>query len=148
MASVTQEPRPMVAALILDDQHRMLVVHSIKHGLRIEPPGGKVEPGEELEAAVKREILEELGVEISITSKLGVYRTESPEGPFDVHTFICAITSGEPRGDLEPNKIGGFQWVSADDLRKLAHPDDGSPSKLVPNLLERVEDLEKMLHRE
>ncbi|MBQ1970398.1 MAG: NUDIX domain-containing protein, partial [Paludibacteraceae bacterium] len=40
-----------------------------------EYPGGLIEPGESFEAALKREILEESGVEIEITGFVGIFST-------------------------------------------------------------------------
>lgn len=54
----------IAAAIVLDDAGRMLVVR--KRGTRaFIQPGGKIEPGESPEAALRRELLEELGRAVS-----------------------------------------------------------------------------------
>src|SRR5258706_7701980 len=64
---------PVVCAVIEDGAGRVLVAQRPAHkhlGLKWEFAGGKVEPGEAPEAAVVREIKEELGCEIAIIRPL------------------------------------------------------------------------------
>lgn len=65
----------IVCALLRDDQGRVLLTRrkpEKKLGGLWEFPGGKLEYGEELIAALTREIREELGVEIAVTRLLHV----------------------------------------------------------------------------
>jgi 8-oxo-dGTP diphosphatase len=133
--------KSLVAGLIIKDG-RLLLVHNIKHGLRIEPPGGKIQDGETPEQAVVREIMEELGVSSRPTSLLGMYTTDSPEGAFEVHMFLCDIIAGEPQHDREPEKIGHFDWFSLDELKALSAKAQKDASHiLVPNLQQALEDI-------
>ena len=59
-----------VAALVTNEEGKILLVNSPWRGW--EYPGGLIEPGESFEAALKREILEESGVEIEITGFVGI----------------------------------------------------------------------------
>jgi 8-oxo-dGTP diphosphatase len=59
-----------VAALVTDDEGKILLVNSPWRGW--EYPGGLIEPGESFEAALKREVREESGVEIEITGFVGI----------------------------------------------------------------------------
>ena len=63
----------VVAAIIIkDDKYFIAQRNRNKHmGLSWEFPGGKVEEGETFEIALKREIKEELNIEINIKNKLG-----------------------------------------------------------------------------
>lgn len=79
-------------------------------------PGGKVDFGERVEDAVRREIREEIGVEIELIRPLALVEMI---GLDDQHwispTFLARIVSGEPR-NLEPEKHEGLVWASLDDL--------------------------------
>lgn len=130
--------RAMTAGIIIRDK-LVLLVHNTKHGLRIEPPGGKLEAGEGWEESLLREIREELGVQARVTGLLGEFRTHSPEGDFLVRMYFCEIISGEPQV-MEPGKVSSFGWYSADDLRRLA--EDGT---LVPNMREAMGRLGPLL---
>ena len=58
--------------------------------------GGKVQPGEDFEQAVKREVLQEIGANVKIISTLGVYKIPVPEMEQKVIPgvkFICEIIS-------------------------------------------------------
>jgi 8-oxo-dGTP pyrophosphatase MutT (NUDIX family) len=136
--------RDLVAALIIRNK-KLLMVYNIKDGLRIEPPGGKAQQDEQgvegLRRAVKREPLEELRMNVEPISLLGVYETKTPEGPFDVWMYVCESTD-EPKPDCEPDKIGHFEWMGADDLKKIAAYEDATGSHLlVPNMRQALGDI-------
>lgn len=137
------QPRKNLVAAIIRRHRRMLVVHNIKYGLRIEPPGGKTKEGETPEDAIRREVLEELGMIIEPVSLIGIYTTHSPEGSFDVHTYDCDILEGEPQIGLEPGKIGGFEWLDADTLMALS---SDPASGLVPNVRAALKDILHLLN--
>ena len=59
-----QYPEPTVGALIFDPAGRLFLMRSHKWGGRWVVPGGHVELGETLEAAVRREVAEETGLAI------------------------------------------------------------------------------------
>lgn len=131
--------RQMVASLIIKN-HKLLLVHNTKHNtLRIEPPGGKVEDNETAEQATTRELIEELGIKVRVGKLFGNFRTNSPEGDFDVSMFICEIESGEIRL-AEPDIISDFGWYSYQDLVSFA-----SAGKLVPNMVQALPKLRNFL---
>ncbi len=105
----------LVAGVILKDG-KIFVHRNTKYGLRLEPPGGKLEPGETMEEAVVREIFEEHEVRVRVLKKIGVYQTDmTKEGIFDVHTFLCEIVEGEPKF-VDDGKNDGFEWLAPEDL--------------------------------
>jgi 8-oxo-dGTP diphosphatase len=131
--------RDMTAALIVKDK-RILLVHNTKHiKLRIEPPGGKLESNEDLKECVKREVREELGIEILPLKLFGIYETDSPEGKFRVYTYISNIINGKIKL-LEPEKISKFGWYSIDEMKSFREQ-----GVLVPNLCLAMKDIENYL---
>ncbi len=122
----------LLAAALIIEEGRLLLVYNIKgEEVRMEPPGGKVQTdkGETPVQAAEREPHEELGIDVEAGELLGIYETQSPEGAFDVHMYVCRKTGGEIRHDLEPGKIGGSEWFDAKELEALA-----KTGRMVPNL--------------
>jgi len=80
-------------------------------------PGGGVEFFEKVEDAVKREVREELGVEIEIIKLLSVTNDIiEDEGQHWVATqFQCKIVSGTPT-NLEPDKCDELKWFDLDKI--------------------------------
>lgn len=64
MPATQQYPEPTVGALIFDPDGRLFLMQSHKWGGRYVVPGGHVELGETLEAALRREVAEETGLAI------------------------------------------------------------------------------------
>ncbi len=64
MSSVQHYPEPTVGALIFDPDGRLFLMQSHKWGGQYVVPGGHVELGESLEAALRREVAEETGLTI------------------------------------------------------------------------------------
>lgn len=108
-------PRHIVAVmgLVRDAANCILLVKTQRRGW--EPPGGQVELGEDLLAALRREILEESGCEVEVGRLIGVYsNTGAPEKV--MLTFLCAHRSGEPTPSAETSEAG---WFTEDEALRL-----------------------------
>lgn len=63
--------RKAARAVIQNTQDEIALLYVSKHRYH-KLPGGGLEPGEEMTEALKREVLEEVGAEIEITSEIGL----------------------------------------------------------------------------
>jgi A/G-specific adenine glycosylase len=110
-----QVPHHIVTAAVIRRNGRVLIAQrppdKLLGGLW-EFPGGKVNPGEDLLAGLKREIREELGVEISVQGALGKYKHAYTHFRVSVHAFCCALEAGEPH-NLEHT---GLRWARPSQL--------------------------------
>ena len=93
-----------VAALVTNDEGKILLVNSPWRGW--EYPGGLIEPGESFEAALKREILEESGVEIEITGFVGICKNVARD--IVNIDFTARYTGGELTTSEESTEVGWF----------------------------------------
>ncbi|MGZ5399689.1 MAG: (deoxy)nucleoside triphosphate pyrophosphohydrolase [Nocardioides sp.] len=97
---------------------------------RWEFPGGKVEPGESPEAALVREIDEELGCRVAVTGWLaGV----APIGDHhELAVATCAIIRGEP----DPVEHDITRWLTSEQLDEVDWLEPDLP--FLPELRERM----------
>jgi len=76
--------------------------------------GGKVQPGESIEAAARRELLEESGLTVDVLEKVGNIKFEfvGEEELLDVHVFRADSYNGEPveSDEMKP------QWFECDKI--------------------------------
>ncbi len=78
-------------------------------------PGGKIESGESREEALKREIREELEVEISVEDFLITINYDYPNFHLTMHCYLCAITSGK----IVLKEHEASKWLSKENLRTV-----------------------------
>jgi mutator protein MutT len=82
-------------------------------------PGGKVEPDESLQTALRREIQEELGVEIEVLDERFQIQHDYPARSVELHFFEARILSGAPK----PLDVADIRWVSPSDLDQFDFPE-------------------------
>ena len=79
-------------------------------------PGGKTEPCESREIALKREIQEELGVDIAIENLLCTTEYDYPSFHLTMHCYLCSVASGE----IELREHKSALWLTANRLDDVA----------------------------
>ena len=75
-------------------------------------PGGKIEPGESREVALKREIQEELGVNIAFENLLCTTEYDYPSFHLTMHCYLCSVASDE----IELREHKSALWLTAETL--------------------------------
>ena len=75
-------------------------------------PGGKMEPGETPEGALRREIREELSAEISVDEFLCTVEYDYPKFHLTMHCYLCSLLSEA----LHLNEHEAARWLSCDEL--------------------------------
>ena len=113
-------PQLRVAAIIVR-QNRILLVEHRKRGQRYWVlPGGRLEGQETLDAALRRELKEELGLDVRVGPLVIVCETLAPDRHVVNLIFQAEIGVGaEPTLDPRDPVLAGWQWVSVDQLPRL-----------------------------
>ena len=75
-------------------------------------PGGKIEAGESPEAALAREIREELSAEISVDRFVCTVEHDYPKFHLTMHCYLCTLASEA----LHLNEHEAAKWLSFDEL--------------------------------
>jgi 8-oxo-dGTP diphosphatase len=129
-------PKPLLlvaAAALVDADNRVLVAQRpagrSMAGLW-EFPGGKVEPGETPEAALIRELREELGIEVCDTCLAPFTFASHAYERFHLLMPLFLCKSWE--GDLAPREAQAVKWVRASRLADYPMPPADLP--LIPYL--------------
>ena len=104
----------VVAAIIHDDEGRIFATQrgygEMKDGWEF--PGGKMEPGESPEEALKREIWEELETKIVVERLVQTVEWDYPAFHLTMHCFWCHIESGS----LKLKEHEAAKWLTKDQL--------------------------------
>jgi len=111
----------IVVAGVMMEEGKVLVTQRKEdspHGLLWEFPGGKVMEGEEPREALRRELKEELDIEVEVGRIVDAVFKFHPKDPLLLLVFRCQ----RMKGLLKPLGCADLQWVSLHDLEGLAMP--------------------------
>ena len=110
----------IVTAAVVERDGRFLVTRR-QDGVHLEGywefPGGKCEPGESLDACLRREMREELDVDARVGEELLVVSHAYPERTVELHFFRCEL-AGAPA----PQQGQEMRWVTRRELGSLTFP--------------------------
>lgn len=139
--------RILVVAAVIRREGRILIAERAAHlhqGGLWEFPGGKVEPGESVEAALVRELQEELGITARSFAPLIRIAHDYPDKSVCLDVWDVTAFEGEPVGQegqpicwVTPEELSGFAFPAANHpvvtaarlpARYLITPDDLSPA--------------------
>jgi A/G-specific adenine glycosylase len=128
-------PTRRVAVGVIEHNGRMLIVRRPQDGLLgglWEFPGGKIEEGESAEDAVRREIMEEVGMEVEVTSFVTRVRHAYSHFKVELDVFRC-----RPRGTPAVSLSGptDHRWIVHEEIADYAFP--RANHKFIPTLSEK-----------
>jgi len=107
-------------ALLQNSEGKFLLLRrsaeSKTNAKRWEPPGGKIEPGERLDEALRREVLEETGLQIAINRLLGAIDFELPAIKVACLIMEGHLTSGDIRLSSEHD---AYRWLHLQEVRQI-----------------------------
>ena len=109
----------VVAAIIIYDNKFLCVQRGINKyeyiSKKYEFPGGKMEIGETREDAIKREIKEELQMEIVPKNYFVTIEHQYPDFFITMHVFICSSSSNK----LTLSEHIDYKWLNKKELEQL-----------------------------
>lgn len=111
----------VVAAIICNDMERKSKIFATARGYGDlkggwEFPGGKIEPGETPQQALKREIMEELSTEIKVGKLIDTIEYDYPTFHLSMDCFWAEVITGQ----LELKEAEAAKWLTKDQLESVA----------------------------
>ena len=111
----------VVAAIICNDMERKNRIFATARGYGDlkggwEFPGGKVEPDETPQQALKREIMEELSTEIKVGELIDTIEYDYPTFHLSMDCFWAEVITGQ----LELKEAEAAKWLTKDQLESVA----------------------------
>ncbi|MST94053.1 MAG: 8-oxo-dGTP diphosphatase MutT [Pedosphaera sp.] len=110
-----------VSAALVFREGKLLITqrHAEAHlGGLWEFPGGKREPGETFEQCLRRELVEELGIEVEVGALLEEITHEYPERCVRLQFFLCILPAGEPQAF----GCAALAWITREQLGEYSFP--------------------------
>ena len=109
------------AALIIENNHILLLSYHYEAGTKFALPGGNVDSGENFDQTVRRELEEELGIEVEVGEMIAVGQVHATND-YDacLHVlFEGDIVGGIPALQPDETTANDLVWVPADKIAEL-----------------------------
>jgi A/G-specific adenine glycosylase len=116
-----QVPHYDIAVAVVWRDGRVLIARRPEDGLLgglWEFPGGKIEPGESAEEAARREVREEMGIEIEVGDAIASVDHAYSHFRITLHALDATYASG----DVVARSATAWRWAAADELDQYAFP--------------------------
>jgi 8-oxo-dGTP diphosphatase len=126
-------PRPIrVVAAVIANEGRYLITQRRPTAvlpLLWEFPGGRVEPNEDDEGALKREVRHRLSVAIEVGELISFVSHPYEHYVVDLYLYECRVTAGE----LRAVNVHDFKWVTSEEFDRypFTPADEASMNKLL-----------------
>lgn len=107
----------LVTAALIREDHKILIAQrgrNKKFGRQWEFPGGKLTRGETPEACLRREIREELNLEIQVDEHFCTVHHQYPDFKIELMAFWCSIVGGS----LELEEHEQVRWVTVAEMKQ------------------------------
>lgn len=104
-----------VAAALIEQDGKILIAQRSREGnqaLKWEFPGGKIDPGETPEECLKRELKEELNLDIRVGAQFAIVNFDYPTWTIQLLVYRAEIIGG----DMRLNVHKDVQWVSRKEI--------------------------------
>ena len=123
---VSPKTVPVAVAVLVNERGEVLLTrrHPERHqGGLWEFPGGKCEAGEDVAAALRRELREELDVDVEAHEALLSVTHDYPEQRVRLHVHLVTAY----RGAARPREGQPLRWVAASELERYTFPAANAP---------------------
>jgi A/G-specific adenine glycosylase len=127
--------------VVINAAGEVLIDQRLEEGLlggMWEFPGGKQEPGESIEACVARELMEELGIEVSVEDALTTVDHAYSHKKLQFVVHLCRWISGEP----QPLASQQVRWVRLEQLKDYPFP--AANARIIEALLGRLNNTNQL----
>ena len=111
-----------VHAVVIDEQSKILVVSQYRHAAErvcFELPGGNIEPGEDPETAIRRELLEETGIKVENCREVGGYYPNPATHNNRVTVFLAKGHSIVGSAGDDPSEQIAWEFLTLDEIQEL-----------------------------
>jgi nucleoside triphosphatase len=110
-------PEPTVGGIVLNQEGKLLLVRSVRSNNRYVIPGGHIKSGERMEEALKRELLEETGLQVDDIRLASVqefifHRAFYKKKHFIFLDFVCRASSSRVTLNWEHQE---YSWVTLEE---------------------------------